>query len=235
MKQKDSKRSRQAIETREKLFNAAMALAEEKGLDGFTIDDIQKRTGCSRGLFYNYFQSINDIISEIVLEKDSHYQIIRDEYLGDTRGAERILLFIQYAARLNCMEKEREPIRVHYVNMLKNKTLSTRTHDSSRWIYSILSEALKECAEDDLLLPDLDTHQAINDIKVILRGTVFESLLEEDNFQEDTVASQAVRLVSAYLSSILKPDVCISVPTSVRPLDASSFHCPLSASSRESE
>lgn len=223
MKQKDSKRSRQALETREKLFNAAMALAEEKGLDGFTIDDIQKRTGCSRGLFYNYFQSINDIVSEIVHAKDSHYQIIRDEYLGDTRGTERILLFIQYAARLNCMEEERDPLRIHYMNMLKNKTLSNRAHDNSRRIYTILSEALEQCAQDDLLLPDLDLQRVIDDITVILRGTVFESLLEEGTPQADAVAAQVVRLLSAYLSSILVPGTAISLPDTIRPLDAASF------------
>ena len=62
-----------------------------------------------------------------------------------------------------------------------------------------------------------------------------ESLLvEKDNLQEDAVASQAVRLVSAYLSSILKPNVYISAPINVRPLDANSFYCPLSPSSKES-
>ena len=98
-----------------------------------------------------------------------------------------------------------------------------------------MSESLDECAEDGLLLPELDTHQVINDIRVILRGTVFESLMNEDSLQEDAVAAQAVRLVSAYLAGIMKADVSIPAIGDVRPLDADSFHCRLSSQAGETK
>ena len=85
MKKTDSKRKRQARETRERILSAAIALVEEKGIDGFTVDDIQERTGCSRGLFYNYFQGLNDIVSEIVGVTENQYISIRDELLSGTR------------------------------------------------------------------------------------------------------------------------------------------------------
>ena len=211
MKQATSKRKLQAMETREKIFNAAIALVEEKGIKGFTIDDIQARTGCSRGLFYNYFRSIDDIVSAIVGVNETQYQIIRDNYLAEARGIEKILLFIQYAAALHTNPMQKEHICIHYINLIKNERQSKLIMDESRSIFTILLEALQECEQDGLLVPGTDLRQAAWDIIILLRGSILQYLFCGDAIPYSLV-EQARRLTASYLAGIHAEGICIPIP-----------------------
>lgn len=213
MKKTDSKRKRQARETRERILSAAIALVEEKGIDGFTVDDIQERTGCSRGLFYNYFQGLNDIVSEIVGVTENQYISIRDELLSGTRGMEKILLFLQYVAKIHDyhdQQEEKSLLRIHYINLLKSADKSTYVLSDDRLLYVILQQALRECEEDGILADGTDVKQAADDIAVILRGCILDSLFSRD--KEYDIIERVGRLTAAYLSGIHTDGVRLGVP-----------------------
>ena len=55
MEQTVKKRKLQAIETKQKIFEATMELAEEKGIENVQIEDISRKANVSMGLFYKYF------------------------------------------------------------------------------------------------------------------------------------------------------------------------------------
>ncbi len=223
MKKTDSKRKRQAQETRERILSAAIALVEEKGIDGFTIDDIQERTGCSRGLFYNYFQSLNDIVSEIVGVTENQYKSIRDELLADTRGMEKILLFLQYVAMIHDyhdQQEEKSLLRIHYINLLKSADKSTYVLSDDRLLYVILQQALQECQADGQLVAGTDIKQTADDIAVILRGCILDYLFSRD--KEYDIIERVGRLAAAYLSGIHVDGICLCVP-SIEPADSLSL------------
>jgi AcrR family transcriptional regulator len=50
------------IRTREGLMTAAMQVIAHKGPDGASIDDFAVAAGVSRGTFYNYFPTVDDLI-----------------------------------------------------------------------------------------------------------------------------------------------------------------------------
>lgn len=49
------RRERKKIETRQRLFRAAMELFQEKGFDATTIDEIAERADVAKGTVFNYF------------------------------------------------------------------------------------------------------------------------------------------------------------------------------------
>lgn len=49
------RRERRKIETRQRLFRAAMELFQEKGFDATTIDEIAERADVAKGTVFNYF------------------------------------------------------------------------------------------------------------------------------------------------------------------------------------
>jgi len=213
MKQAGSKRKLQAMATREKIFNAAVALLEEKGFDGFTIDDIQERTGCSRGLFYNYFRSINDILSEVIFVNEQQYQAIRDTYLVGTRGIEKILLFTQYVAELHAHHEHKNSLRMHYINLLKAEPKGKYAATANRrgLGFIVMLEGLEECQADGKLIEGINLRQAATDIMVILRGTILEYLTNE-NVPAYSISSRAARITAAYLSGIHVAGLHIAIP-----------------------
>jgi len=60
-----SLRDRKRDRTHADLARAAFALARERGLDGFTIDEAAERAGVSRRTFFNHFQSKEEAVSEV--------------------------------------------------------------------------------------------------------------------------------------------------------------------------
>lgn len=51
-----------------RLIEAALATFDEKGLEATLIDDVISAAGVSRGTFYNYFQTIGDLLAELGTE-----------------------------------------------------------------------------------------------------------------------------------------------------------------------
>lgn len=62
---------------RNEILDAAVEIFAKKGYEKTSCDDINKKVGCSHGLFYRYFKSKDDIYNGIV-EK------YKDVYLGKT-------------------------------------------------------------------------------------------------------------------------------------------------------
>mgnify|MGYP002869022502 CR=1 FL=1 len=57
-----NKRKQQAIETKQRLLDAADALVKEKGFDDMSVDDIVTACGVAKGTFYHYFESKADLL-----------------------------------------------------------------------------------------------------------------------------------------------------------------------------
>jgi len=58
-------RDRKRDRTHDDLARAAFALAKERGLDGFTVDEVAERADVSRRTFFNHFQSKEEAVSEV--------------------------------------------------------------------------------------------------------------------------------------------------------------------------
>lgn len=69
-----TKRQQQAQETRRVLFENAIALFREKGLDAVTVEQITQRAGTAKGSFYTYFRTKSDIIIEEFRNIDEYYR-----------------------------------------------------------------------------------------------------------------------------------------------------------------
>lgn len=57
-----SRRERRSVETREKLFRAALVLFGEKGFTDTTVEDITEAADVGKGTFFNYFPSKEHIL-----------------------------------------------------------------------------------------------------------------------------------------------------------------------------
>ena len=65
-KRKTSRSERRTLVTRRKLLSAARSVFAEKGLDLARIDDITERADVGKGTFYNYYQTKEDLIRELM-------------------------------------------------------------------------------------------------------------------------------------------------------------------------
>jgi AcrR family transcriptional regulator len=66
---------RRIVRSKAALRNALIALMEERGFDGFTVNDLCLRAGLNRGTFYNHYKDKDDLLA--------HFE---DEVMADLEG-----------------------------------------------------------------------------------------------------------------------------------------------------
>lgn len=90
-----SRRERKKEKTRQALLDVAIRLIAERGIYGTRIEDITERSDLGKGAFYNYFDSKDRLIAELVSQGIEllHRDYLREPPAGGAR-AERIAAVI---------------------------------------------------------------------------------------------------------------------------------------------
>lgn len=71
-KRRRRSREERARENREALINAAASIVGENGYEAATIAEVTRRAGLSLGLFYQYFESRDDLFRQLLPAVGSH-------------------------------------------------------------------------------------------------------------------------------------------------------------------
>lgn len=71
--------------TQSQLVAAAMRVFADKGLDAATTQDFYEEAGVSRGTFYNYFETKEDVLTAVANQLADE---LNDEILSETEGIE---------------------------------------------------------------------------------------------------------------------------------------------------
>ena len=66
---RDEKRLRKRENTRVSLVRAAADVVAAKGIEGARIDDVVKAAGFTRGAFYSNYSSLDEVLSEAIVER----------------------------------------------------------------------------------------------------------------------------------------------------------------------
>lgn len=68
-----TKRARQAISSKNKIYKCGVSLIRKYGFDAVTIEQIAKKAGVSVGTYYYYFQSKMELLKEIFNKADRYF------------------------------------------------------------------------------------------------------------------------------------------------------------------
>lgn len=160
MDKKMTNRQIRAVETRNKIIEAAKVLIAKKGFDATSIDDIVKEAGVSTGSFYTYFKKKEDVVEE--LNRTDFYRLA--EIVNGMQDKD-ILERLRYYCRnfLGDIEKTGIEICRQWVrnnlspaNMLFDGEKMTKYKYDYRAMQSVLEEAVKRGElRDDLPVDDL--------------------------------------------------------------------------------
>src|SRR5437762_631547 len=74
MSKKMTSRQLKALETKKAIYESALKLFKEKGFDNVLIEDITSSAGTSKGSFYTYFKSKDEVFIEYYKNIDDLYE-----------------------------------------------------------------------------------------------------------------------------------------------------------------
>ncbi|SDX31232.1 TetR/AcrR family transcriptional regulator [Eubacterium barkeri] len=69
-----TKRQLQALETKDKIYNAAVAIINERGFNNVSIEDITSSANVAKGSFYTYFESKEALVFYTFKQSDQVYE-----------------------------------------------------------------------------------------------------------------------------------------------------------------
>ncbi len=194
-----TKRKLQSLESRKRIFQTAIGLIKKKGFDRVTIEEICSAANVSKGLFYNYFSSKDQIVVEQFLDVDNYYKGAVEKHLRDFKGIEKLLKFVVFQ-----MKYIRHALGKHLIrNVYRSLIMSGKTGhimlDEGRYLYTFLRETVEEAKNMGELPLNVDTREICTKIVVIMRGAIYSWCLYDRDFNlEDT----AVEMISAFMKGI---------------------------------
>ena len=162
-----TKRQEQALETKERIYSAAIDLMDREGFENITIADISKKAGVSVGAFYHYFTSKNDILAEIFHKADEYFstQVISRLKMGSI--PEKIVEYFDYYAKFNMRSG------VELTQQIYNPKIKFFIK-KDRPMLTILEDLIQEGQQRKEIRADEDPEELSRFLFVMARGIVFE-------------------------------------------------------------
>jgi len=162
-----TKRQEQALETKDRIYSAAINLMDRDGFENITIVDISKKAGVSVGAFYHYFTSKYDILAEIFRKADEFFSTQVKPGLKMGSIPEKIVEYFDYYAKFNLSSG------VELTQQLFNPKIKFFIK-KDRPMLTILEDLIQEGQEKKEIRADEDPEELSRFLFVMARGIVFE-------------------------------------------------------------
>lgn len=140
---------------RQKLMDAAIKVFVSRGYDDTTVDNITKAAKCSHGLFYHYFQKMEDIFRAI------YYEVILPSPIAelttvydDLHGAEGLRLLTGNVEKAQALSGKDLTILLAIMVFLDSKTVDRAETDvKERFdIHPVISRLLAEGQQEGTVI-----------------------------------------------------------------------------------
>ena len=194
------KRQQQALATKEKIRQTAIELFRQHGFVGVTIEMICRKAGVSKGLFYNYFPSKEDLMLNEFKSVDVQYQrLVEEQFYPGQPTIDRLKLLLRAALAVSVdTQFDHTAAKVAYVTMVKlRKNYIT---SPNRQLARIISDIIIYGKERGELRSDIPDDLIRESFYIFIAGSTFLSFAEEDRqaYKEKAFATLDI-MVSGYL------------------------------------
>jgi AcrR family transcriptional regulator len=185
-----SKRQEKALETKNRIYAAAIELMDREGFENITIADISEKAGVSVGAFYHHFESKNDILAEIFHQADEYFSTQVISGLKRDSIPEQIVEYFDHYARFNVASG------VEMTQQLFNPKIKFFIEEG-RPMLTILQDLIRRGQERKEIRADEGPEEIARFLFVMARGVVFEWSLYDGSYDlEATMHKYVERLVS---------------------------------------
>lgn len=184
MMKKETSRQLKGKSTKKKIFTVAKELIVSKGYNNVTVDEICETCEISKGTFYIYYKSKEDIVRKLYRDDMSEYMEENfGKYIEENKDAspvDKVKTFISVALGFPITVGE-ELTRLTFVVYLSlNSTETSFFSDCIK--QELLFEAIEEGRSQSIFRQDLSTEEIVNYIYSFLTGSCMTWCLSDSNY-----------------------------------------------------
>ncbi len=174
MKIKSNTRKLKAAETKRKIYESAVLLMKEHGLDGFTVDDVVQLAGVSKGSFYVHFKSKYSLIAEHVTNVDNDYEAFFRTIPKDRKASEILFMMTDKIADILVNNVGFATMRTVYEVALKKADGTDAVLNQNRKINQIYQDIITQGVRQGEFTDQLDIESVSNQFVMGIRGLAFQ-------------------------------------------------------------
>jgi AcrR family transcriptional regulator len=170
MNDKLTKRARQAIDTRQRIYENALQLFQERDLEDVTIAEICKAANVSSGHFYNYFDSKEALL---LLSHPVFDDFVRDEFSRRSfDGAMAAIKAIVYEQ--SAVVAKLGPGLFSQIMKLQLRLQGKYVVESDRYYNTYMRKLVCDAVENGDIRPDIPPDEISDMILRLVRGVFFD-------------------------------------------------------------
>ena len=192
MAKKPTRRQEKALETKNRIYTAAINLMDRKGFENITITDISKEAGVSVGAFYHYFNSKNDILVEIFRKADDYFSAQFISRLEKKSIPEQIVEYFDHYAKFNAASG------VEMTRHLFNPKIKFFIK-KGRPLHTTLEDLIRKGQEKKEIRADAGPEELARFLFVVARGVVFEWSLYDGLYDLETTMHKYIEILVSTL------------------------------------
>lgn len=203
MPKKETNRSRQARETRNRIINAALTLFDETGFADTTIEMIAEKARVSVGSIYHYFSGKAQIAARAFDSLDEKYdefynKLMNDDLYRDMSGTEKLL---EYFIFLQNATASLDYLNLAYATDIRNGAATVLSVTPNRSLYKVYEKILVECHGSDGFDDAFSDQDVIEMLTQLSRGILVDWMLHKKDFD---IESQSRKMFKVFIKGVLK-------------------------------
>lgn len=177
-----TQRKKDAMKTRKQIYNVALKLYASHGFDFVTIDQIAKAAKVSRGTFYTYFTSKDDVLVEYYKNIDNQYNEMVPILNQELTAFDRLQAFYRMVFELVHDRMGFNFIRALYINQISSNRTINFIGNRSRPIYCILMDIVAFGKSTGEFRNDIEDNLLVENLVRALRSLIYDWCLRDGNF-----------------------------------------------------
>lgn len=164
-----------------KIVSSAWKLFYDKGYNGTTVDDIIEMSGTSKGSFYYYFKTKDELLNTLSIILDERYEELEQE-MEESQDSFEKLMYINYEAH-SLMEQK---ISIDLIASLYSTQLVAQGNrhllDQNRSYYKLVTKIVEDGQRKNEITMDMPVRDIVQYYSVCERALVSDWCLHKGEF-----------------------------------------------------
>jgi len=190
---------RKGERTRNRIFQAASDLFLREDFERVTVDAIVEKAGVSKGTFYLYFESKDELIasllSDYVSGLDTEYKAHVDALPPDVPGDEALLSLVGKICDIICFTVGYDSIMNLYKVHLTGKASADVVHGYNRKLYAVFTQVIERGVRRGEFCLSVPIEELARHFVLALRVLCFEWCVHSPDFDLKANARRHFRLL----------------------------------------
>lgn len=178
-----SLRKKQAMVTRQTIFDVGHDLILKKGFYKVTVDDICLEAGVSKGTFYSYFKSKEELVFQQVIKMDDYYANVLPKLVAKKKTTHEKMMMIANCALTNIAKNIGiANTKVAFQSQIAVEMDYSKMASESRPLFTLIKDVTEEGQRNGTIRIDVKSDEITRMWLRVMRGLIFDWCLTNGKF-----------------------------------------------------